>query len=134
MYSAEGAGGQRIDVLPGANLVYVHLADTYNGEYVNNTKSLQLLEMILNAKNSRSKTDPKLVPLISKPKFTNLIKLDPAAIEKYIGNYKFNSGVRMRVSKEGAGLTFGNSPLERGPPPRSLKVWRRRGVSPENLH
>lgn len=63
MFSALGVGEQSIDVIPGANVVIVHRCNTYAGENVSRKQRLKLLKMILDAKVSEPKRDPKLKPL-----------------------------------------------------------------------
>ena len=63
MFSALGVGEQSIDVIPGANLVIVHRCNTYAGENVTREQRLKLLTMIVKAKVSEPKHNPKLAPL-----------------------------------------------------------------------
>ena len=63
MFSARGAGGHRIDILPGADLVFVLRPNTFQRKKVDDTKGLQLLVMILDARVSQPKAVPKRLPL-----------------------------------------------------------------------
>ncbi|NIO29755.1 MAG: serine hydrolase [Candidatus Latescibacteria bacterium] len=62
MYSALGVGRQMIAVLPRYNVVFVNRADTYLGEMTDREKLHQLMDLILEARTSAPKSQPKLVP------------------------------------------------------------------------
>lgn len=92
MFSARGAGGHRIDILPGADLVFVLRPNTYERKRVDDTKGLQLLVMILDARVSQPKAAPKLLPLPGQAKRINTIQLDSSTLNKYANQYKLDSG------------------------------------------
>lgn len=84
MYAALGVGSQIIAVIPKANMVIVQRVDTYTGRQV--PPNARLFKMILEAKISDAKPDPKVRPLQSTPSFKRpeLIHLEPDALKKYI--------------------------------------------------
>ncbi len=49
-YSARGAGGQWLEIIPERNMVFVHLVDTGDGDFVETGDVGTLLQMILDAK------------------------------------------------------------------------------------
>ncbi|MBU0754089.1 MAG: serine hydrolase, partial [Planctomycetes bacterium] len=67
MYSALGVGVQSLDVLPGADLVFVHRVNTYDNEEVSEDERLELLRMILEARTLEPASNPKVLPLPSVP-------------------------------------------------------------------
>jgi CubicO group peptidase (beta-lactamase class C family) len=64
-YAAFGNGGQAIYVVPGAKLVFVHSANTYEGKrsHVDNILIRNILLKLLKARTGASLPDPKLVTL-----------------------------------------------------------------------
>ncbi|MGB2987308.1 MAG: serine hydrolase, partial [Phycisphaerae bacterium] len=68
MFSALGVGRQSIDVLPGADMVFVLRTNTYDHDEVTEQQRYELLDLILAAKTSRPKRNPELVPLPPSPK------------------------------------------------------------------
>jgi len=88
MYSALGVGSQIIAVIPGANMVVVQRVDTYVGKQ--QPPDLRLFKMILDAKVSDPKPEPKLIALQNAPSFLlpKFIKLDSKALDGYaMSNY-----------------------------------------------
>ncbi|MHC4696553.1 MAG: serine hydrolase [Planctomycetota bacterium] len=75
MYSARGVGEQSIDVLPGADMVFVNRTNTYDGKTVTYRQRKNLLKKILAAKTGDAKTDPQLVPLPSVPRPFETVQL-----------------------------------------------------------
>jgi CubicO group peptidase (beta-lactamase class C family) len=75
MYSALGVGEQSLDVIPGADMVFVHRTNTYEGNTVSREERLELLKMILRAKRSAPKEDAKLLPLPSIPRRWHTVQL-----------------------------------------------------------
>ncbi len=89
MYAALGVGSQIIAVIPKANMVIVQRVDTYVGKQV--PPNARLIKMILEAKVSDAKSDPKVRPLQNTPSFKRpeLIHLEDDALSKYIvSNYR----------------------------------------------
>jgi CubicO group peptidase (beta-lactamase class C family) len=93
LYSALGVGAQIIAVIPGANMVIVQRVNTYEGKRVNPNPAL--FKMILDAKVSKPKPNPKLVPLQNKPSFKRpeIIKPEPAVMDKYVKEYPVGDAV-----------------------------------------
>ncbi len=60
MYSALGAGGHAIDVLPGADLVLAFRVNTFEGRRVADSERAKLLKMILAAKTGKEAAAPAL--------------------------------------------------------------------------
>ncbi len=60
MYSALGAGGHAIDVLPGADLVLAFRVNTFEGRRVADTERAKLLKLILAAKTGEEASAPAL--------------------------------------------------------------------------
>ncbi len=75
MYSALGVGEQSIDVIPGANIVFVIRSNTYAGQETTRAQRLKLIELVLDAKTSEPSESPKLVPLPSARKKIRHTKL-----------------------------------------------------------
>jgi CubicO group peptidase (beta-lactamase class C family) len=60
MYYASGLNGQRISVIPAADLVVVNLVNTYKRHNFPEEEQLQLLDKILAARTSEPKSEPNL--------------------------------------------------------------------------
>ena len=86
MYSARGVGSQVIAVLPGANMVVVQRVDTYLGK--RQPPDLRLFKMILDAKVSEPKPNPKFISLQNTPSYqkSQIIDLDLKSLDKYVLN------------------------------------------------
>lgn len=116
MYSARGYGGHAIDVLPVANLVLVHRVSTFWDvcsdfitlkKRVKDSERFKLLDMILRARVSRPKADPKSVPLKCSPRKVDIIQLDPSHLDRYAGEYNFGE-FKLSVNRSDDGLLIGN--------------------------
>ena len=112
MFSARGYGGHSIDVVPGANLVFVHRVDTFwdlspplgrEKKRVKDSERFALLDLVLRARVSPPKPDAKLVPLPSRAKHTDVVRLDPSVLSKYAKRYDFGE-FSLRVRAVGDGL------------------------------
>jgi CubicO group peptidase (beta-lactamase class C family) len=88
MYSAYGVGTQIISVLPGANLVIVQRVNTYEGKQA--APNDQLFNMILDARISEPKANPKLIALQSTPscQHPEIIHLESNITDKYVKEYQ----------------------------------------------
>ena len=95
MYSAIGAGGHRIDILPTANLVFVHRVNSFKNKKIKNQKIIKLIKLILRAKNKEKQT-PKTIVFKSDIKIKNFQKAK-INIAEYIGTYKLNSGFYAKI-------------------------------------
>lgn len=84
MFYASGLNGQRVRVIPGADLVVVNLVNTYKRYNFPETQQLELLDKILDARISQPKSTPEL---------ENVDTDKPAAAvdsiaSKFIGSYQ----------------------------------------------
>lgn len=109
MYSAYGVGTQIISVLPGANLVIVQRVNTYEGRQA--PPSRELFQLILDAKVSEPRPDPKLIPLRNSPSYVRpeIVHLDPSVLDKYVKEYPLGD-TTMSVSRIDGGLLL-DSPI-----------------------
>jgi CubicO group peptidase (beta-lactamase class C family) len=97
-YMASGNGGQVIVIIPRANLVVVHLTNTYQGWGFDYSQIWSLLDMILEAGDRPSLPNPKLRPFQEPPKqFAGTITLETHLLDKYIGDYRFDNGVQTSI-------------------------------------
>ncbi len=105
MYSARGYGGHSIDVIPAADLVFVHRVDTYwdlsshlrrARKRVADAQRFELLDLVLKARISAPRAKPKTVSLRRVSRHANVVKLPPKVLKRYAGEYDFG-GFRLRV-------------------------------------
>ncbi len=110
MYYASGSGGQRICVLPQANLVFVHMVNTYNNNNVRHGNIMGLLGQLLRAKISEPKTKPHLVEYKA-PKTTipKIVKVKSTILNQYPGSYqhRFLGKMTIEVKADKLVLTTG---------------------------
>lgn len=116
MFSARGYGGHAIDVVPAADLVFVHRVNTFwdlspplgrERKRVRDSERFKLLDLVLRARDSATKPNPKLVPLPGRAKRADVVKLDPSILPKYVKQYDFEK-YRLGVSVVDDGLLIGN--------------------------
>lgn len=112
MFSARGYGGHSIDVVPLANLVFVHRVNTFwdltppfghQKTRVEDSERFELWDMVLSARVSRPKPNPRLVALESPPKRDDTVKLDPDILDRYAAEYDFEK-FKLRVKAAGRNL------------------------------
>lgn len=117
MYSARGYGGHSLDIVPLANLVFVHRVETFwdlippfgaERKRVEDAKRLELLDLVLRARAREPSPDPKLVPLPTLPKRAGIVGLDPRILPRYATEYDFED-FRLRVKTTDDGLTVSGS-------------------------
>lgn len=109
MYSALGVGAQIIAVIPGANMVVIQRVDTYIGKQ--QQPDLRLFKMILAAKVSEPKSNPKFISLQNTPSYyiPRDITFDIKSLDKYVfANYNL-LGRQASIQKSSNGLML-NSP------------------------
>ena len=115
MYSARGYGGHSIDVVPAANLVFVHRVDTFwdlspplgrERKRVKDSERFELLDLVLRARVSEPKPNPELIPLPGCLKRAGIVRLDPSILAKYAKEYEFEK-FKLRVKVAGNGLLIG---------------------------
>ena len=105
MFSAFGAGGHRLDVVPDEDLVFVLRADTYQSRYVPNDQSQDLLKMILRAKKSKSKKNPE-VKIMNEDHGSPKKNATTKNLDQLTGEYAFESGFACTVEKNKETLIF----------------------------
>jgi CubicO group peptidase (beta-lactamase class C family) len=116
---ARGTGGQALFLIPGAELVIVHLADTDNGRPVEGRAIWTLVDRIVGARTSPRAATPRLVPMHAlpldgvrpAPRPPRLVRLDAVALARLTGEYVPQPGVTIRVFADSGGL-FANFPGE----------------------
>lgn len=85
MYYASGLNGQRIRVIPEADLVVVNLVNTYKRHNFSEKEQLELLDKILNARISKPKVNPELEDIIISERSS--VTTDSIAA-RFIGTYE----------------------------------------------
>lgn len=94
MFSALGVGQQSIDVIPGADMVFVLRTNTYRADQVTGEQRLDLIRKILEARTGESKVSPQLVAMVDPaPEYVP----QPIAVEEmtpYIRDYPVGDGSR----------------------------------------
>ncbi len=94
MYSALGAGGHAIDVLPGADLVLVFRVDTFAGHSVSSDERKELLRRVLAAKVGPAERGAQLVDLETTPRIKGTAQGDLA---RYTGAVTRAGGLTSKV-------------------------------------
>lgn len=102
---ARGTGGQAIFVIPGAQLVVVHRADTDRERHVRGPHVWRIVERILAAGLGTAPEDPELtrldpVPLPNAPPpldTPKIVEADPDEIQALVGDYTFGPGAEGRI-------------------------------------
>lgn len=105
IYLARGTGGQTIFVIPDADMVVVHRADTDNGRSVPGPAIWQLVERLVGARDGEAQAQPQLVPMVATPLASTLpapappvfITLDAASRRRVLGDFEIGPGAVMRV-------------------------------------
>ncbi len=100
MYSALGAGGHSIDVLPGAKLVLAFRVDTFTSRRVPSESRETLIKMILDARDGAAALQPELVPTIARERISPVVHdFDP---NDFVGRVDsgHGNGVRVWLSPE----------------------------------
>jgi len=115
MYSARGYGGHAIDVVPAADLVFVHRVDTFwdlslpfgrECKRVKDSERFRLLDLVLRARTHAPKPNPRLIPLPRAPGHGDLVELAPRVLAKYAGQYAFEE-FKLHVKTAGDHLLIG---------------------------
>ena len=110
MYYASGAGGHRISILPESDIVFVQRINTYEGKNVSEEEVLELIGMLLNARNGTAVDHPLLSDY--NPNVIELesdFTLDDKTISTYLGTYrhKFLGNMTIKKGKDGLVLESG---------------------------
>ncbi len=87
MYSALGIGGQSIDIIPGAEMVFINRADTYLEGSVSSDERTRMIRMILEARTGEPKKNPRLVPLPEPEPPYSPHRMTAAEMEPYLGDH-----------------------------------------------
>lgn len=106
MFSALGAGGHAIDVLPRAKLVVVHRVNTFESKQVEDAKRLTLLNKILDARVAKPKAHPKLEPLHVLPDLVTSHAISQELLTRYIGRYGLDDQTAVRIAMDGGVLVL----------------------------
>jgi len=87
-YTARGAGGHVIGVIPSLNIVFVHRADTYIGKRVEYDQVFRLTKLMLDAQVNSAKPKPTLIPLQPTTIARTTITLTKDQRAAYINTYQ----------------------------------------------
>jgi CubicO group peptidase (beta-lactamase class C family) len=105
LYMGRGTGGQAVYIIPAADLVIVHRADTENGRAVRGFHVWQIAERIVAARERDPAAAPALIELTPTPLASQLpaatrpdfIELDAASRARVTGTYELAAGEDIRV-------------------------------------
>ena len=90
-YSARGAGGHVIGIVPSKNIVFVHRVDTYKDKSVAYNDAFKLAKMILAAHVFGAKKNPQLISLSETKENVKPIQINRDILKKYINTYKIDN-------------------------------------------
>ncbi len=104
-YMGRGTGGQAVWVIPDAEMVIVHRADTDHGRSVGGRDGWTLADRILAAKVAMPDPTPELSVLRSTPLSSQLdpyawpraVPVSAAVLDEYMGEYELGPGAVVRV-------------------------------------
>lgn len=108
MYFALGAGGHVIAVARNDNMVYVMRVNTYVGDRVRQSETLELISRIRAAKISEPKSNAQLVNLEATSETKEFLSMNDETLSKYARDYNFNDRI-VTVTKTKTGL-ISNTP------------------------
>lgn len=102
---ARGTGGQTVFVVPGAELVVVHRADTDHGRQVSGREIWTLLDQILGARKAEPSPDARFTSLtpvalesqLPALEWPRIVELQPSELSGLTGEYRFAPGIVARV-------------------------------------
>ena len=107
MFFASGSGGQRIAVLPEADLVIVQVVNSYQFQNVDHKTFIKLVEKILDARRGAPQDQPSLAAYTIPPRKTPATThLADDVLRKYEGDYQHRRLGRFRVSSAGNKLNL----------------------------
>ncbi len=101
-YTARGAGGHVIGVIPSLKIVFVHRTDTYAGKRVEYEQVFRLTKMMLAARTGQPKSRPTIVPLQSAVEKRPTISLSSAQRAAYINTYQTTDQPIQIIEYDGA--------------------------------
>jgi CubicO group peptidase (beta-lactamase class C family) len=102
---ARGTGGQTVFLIPSAEMIVVHRADTDNGRSVAGPLIWQLVERLVSAREGEPAATPALGPVVTTPFSSALpapptprfVTPDAAALGRLTGDYAMPNGAVIRV-------------------------------------
>lgn len=105
LYLARGTGGQALFVIPGAEMVVVHRADTDHGRAVDGPAVWTIAERILAAREGEPADDPDLIPLFAAPldnllppyELPEIVEIPERAIDGLLGRYSLPNDSVARI-------------------------------------
>ena len=106
LYSARGLGGQTIDVLPAADLVVVTRGDTFGGGGYPDTRRLELLRRLLDARCEPTTGEPRLEPLPEPAQRHATRPWDAARLRELSGAYRLPDGTTVTAEARGERLVL----------------------------
>jgi CubicO group peptidase (beta-lactamase class C family) len=106
MYSALGSGEHSIDIIPGADIVFVHRPNTYLWQRITYQQQRRMIKLLLEAKVDEPKQKVKLIPVTNIVSSYKPDKLTEEEMENYLGTY-LNDGDRFpfKIEKTNGRLT-----------------------------
>jgi hypothetical protein len=106
MYSALGLGQQSIDVIPGAEMVFVLRTNTFENNRVKQEERFTLIRKILKARIFEPKAKPKLVKLPPVPKRFEAVDLTPKEKKALCGECETYFNTTGKINLEEGELIF----------------------------
>ncbi len=104
-YAAAGYGGQWVYVIPGARLVVVHRADTYQDKHVEFTSVWTILATILNARTGPPLAKPRFVEMEPPPPVDPGPTLSDSQLAPLTGSYRQEDNLaRIQTTPDGLEL------------------------------
>lgn len=117
VYLARGTGGQALFLIPSAEMVVVHRADTDNGRTVQGPVIWKLVDLLVGARTGQAANAPRVQPVGAVPFASQaparpappIVRLLPDALGALTGDYVMPQGAVIRVFLHGDRL-FANVP------------------------
>jgi CubicO group peptidase (beta-lactamase class C family) len=102
-FAATGTGGQLVLVVPEAEFVFIHLADTDAGQNVGGSAIWGVAERVLAAKTREAKPDPALADVKAEPYAQKLpserdwttVPVSPGVLARYAGDFTTETGLKL---------------------------------------
>ncbi len=106
-YAARGTGGQLIAIIPEADLVIVHRADTDFGGGANGGEVWRLVRAIADATVGSVASSPKLTAVKDRPFSTSLpelrlpetVSIEIEVLDRYVGDYQINPELTVSLTR-----------------------------------
>jgi CubicO group peptidase (beta-lactamase class C family) len=117
VFLARGTGGNALFLIPSAEMVVVHRADTDNGRSVQGRAIWKMVDLLVGARKGTASPNPRLRPMQIVPLASQaparpspaLVALDAAALTPLVGDYAVPKGGAIRVFLHD-GRLFANLP------------------------